>query len=62
MTTDEMHGPQTLTALKHIFRLGEKSEYRHTADGITALVLLLSGTNNIVTGLGVISGDAYSRV
>lgn len=57
-----MHEPQALTALKHIFRQVEKSEYRHTADGITALVLLLSGANNIVTGWRVISGDACSRI
>lgn len=57
-----MHEPQTLTALKHIFRQMEKSEYRHIADGITALVLLLSGANNIVTGWRVISRDACSRI
>lgn len=57
-----MHEPPTLTALKRIFRQVEKSEYRHTADGITALVLLLTGANNIVTGWRVISGDACSRI
>lgn len=39
----------TQTALKHIFRPVEKSEYKHRTDGITASVLILSGINNIMT-------------